>query len=98
MYGIHKREARDGLETSQVPPMRKPSIGLISSGRHGSLVVANGFLTGGTLNSTTSNGKCHDNAGFVSDTDNSGNNGLMPNAALSMVKEIPALHLERCKL
>lgn len=100
MYCIHKRDAREGLEVCDVPPMRKPSIGIIS-GRHGSLVVANGIFAGGTLTTTaTSNGKCHDNPGFVADTfvENSGNNALMPNAALSIVKELPALHLERCKL
>lgn len=107
MYCIHKRDARDGLDTSDVPPIRRPSIGIIS-GRHGSLVVANGIFAGGTLSpaaaaaAATTNGKCHDNAGFVADTitteSNNGNNGLTPNAALSIVKEMPALHLERCKL
>lgn len=106
MYCIHKRDARDGLaDTAELPAMRRPSMGIIS-GRHGSLVVANGIYAGGTLNTLpppVGNGKCHDNAGYVSDTEHNGNNVLMPNAAISMMvnqetSPEAAPHLEQCKL
>lgn len=93
MYCLHKRDDRDNIGPNEVP-VRKPSIGMIG-GRHGSLVVANGIYAGGTLNGT---GKFHDNSAFVSDNNDCAAGGGVPNAALTIVKEMPALHLEHCKL